>query len=85
MEEVYRRVDDGTDPGVKREGQEGFKRCTDDYLRNLRRIKWEEEMDWDIEDDERMMDSTEVLPEDLQDYTVPMIIVGSDVVRLYLT
>ena len=40
-------------------------------------------MDWDIKDKDRLLDSTEVLEEDLQDFMVPAVIIGSDVVRLY--
>ena len=34
-------------------------------------------MDWDTEDEDRRLDSTEVLKEDLQDFTIPMVIVGA--------
>ena len=40
-------------------------------------------MCWNSEELDRVVDSTEVLPEDLQDYTVPMVIIGTDVVSLY--
>ena len=36
-----------------------------------------------MEDLDRRFSSQEVLPEDIQDQTVPMIILGSDVVNLY--
>ena len=58
-------------------------RCTYTYMRTLRRLKWEREMDWDMEDEDRLLESTEVLEEDLQDFSVPMVIVGSAVVSLY--
>ena len=57
-------------------------RCTHRYIRTMRRLEWEENMEWD-EDPDRILDSTEVLEEDLQDYSVPMVVVGSDVVSLY--
>ena len=53
------------------------------FLKTLRRLRWEKEMDWDIKDKDRLLDSTEVLEEDLQDFMVPAVIIGSDVVRLY--
>ena len=59
-----------------------FTRCTHDYMRTLRRLQWEEAVDWG-DDEDRVIDSTEALPEDLQDYSVPVVMVGSDVVNLY--
>ena len=53
------------------------------FLKTLRRLRWEKEMDWDIKDKDRLLDSTEVLEEDLQDFMVPAVMIGSDVVRLY--
>ena len=52
------------------------------YLRTLRRLDWEQKMDWDGELD-RVLDSTEVLSEDLQDFSTPMVAIGSDVVSMY--
>ena len=52
------------------------------YLRTLRRLDWEQQMDWDGELD-RVLDSTEVLSEDLQDFSTPMVAIGSDVVSMY--
>ena len=40
-------------------------------------------MNWDEEDNLRILDSRDALKEDLQDYTIPMVLVGSDVVSLY--
>ena len=83
--DITKEVDrsDEADPEVGGGGRVVVRKCTYDYMRTLRRLRWEEEMDWDIEDEGRVVDSTEVLPEDLQDYTVPMVIIGSDVVSLY--
>ena len=53
------------------------------FLKTLRRLRWEKEMDWDIKDKDRLLDSTDVLEEDLQDFMVPAVMIGSDVVRLY--
>ena len=61
----------------------GTKRCTFDFLRTLRRMKWEERIDWEEEDLERMVDSRDALEEDLQDFSIPMVIIGGDVVSLY--
>ena len=44
---------------------------------------WEESNGWNSEDISKVVRSSEVLPEDLQDFTVPMVIVGGDVVSLY--
>ena len=57
--------------------------CTHDYMRIMRRIKGEEQMDWDDEDEDRILDSRDALEEDLQDFSIPMVLVGSDVVSLY--
>ena len=40
-------------------------------------------MKWDYRDMDRTINSEEALPEDLQDYQVPMVVMGSDVVPLY--
>ena len=63
--------------------QGGKIRCTHGYMKKLRRLQWERDTDWDEEDQERIVMSTESLEEDLQDYEVPMVVVGSDVVSLY--
>ena len=50
---------------------------------DYRRIKWETNMDWSPEDKDRTIRSRDALPEDLQNYEVPMVIVGTDVVSLF--
>ena len=55
--------------------------CT--YFKGLRQKKWEEAVGWDKDDLDRMVLSTEVLPEHLQDYEQNMVLVGSDVVNLF--
>ena len=60
-------------------GEERWETWT--YLRTLRRLYWEKQMDWDGELD-RVLDSTEVLSEDLQDFSTPMVAIGSDVVSI---
>ena len=57
-------------------------RCSYKYIQTLRRLDWEKSVEWE-EDEDRILDSTEVLEEDLQDYSVPMVVIGSDVVNLY--
>ena len=52
------------------------------YMRTLRRLEWEERVDWDGNLD-RKLDSSEVLNEDLQDFTIPMVAIGSDVISMY--
>ena len=49
----------------------------------MRRGLWEEQYGWSMEDEGRIFRGDEVLPEDLQDYTKPMVIIGNDVVNLY--
>ena len=73
----------GGDTTAKGTTDGGYKRCTYSYMRTLRRVKWEISMDWDEEDEDRIIDSREALEEDLQDYSVPMVMIGSDVVSLY--
>ena len=67
----------------EKEDSPKLQRCTHTYVRTLRRLRWEKQMGWDTEDEDRRLDSTEVLKEDLQDFTVPTVIVGADVVSLY--
>ena len=38
---------------------------------------------WVEEDIDRLVSSVEVLPEDLQDFSLPMVVIGSDVEALY--
>ena len=61
----------------------GFTRVTAWWLKTLRRVDWEIEHGWDYHDEERTILSSEVNPEDLQDYQVPMVVMGSDVISLY--
>ena len=49
----------------------------------MRRMEWEARMEWDGRDVKRTIGSNEVNPEDLQDFQVPMVVMGSDVVALY--
>ena len=49
----------------------------------LRRTRWEDKVGWDCGDLDRVYDGENVNPEDMQDYTVPMVMVGTDVVNLY--
>ena len=63
--------------------EEGRIVVTMNYMRWVRRQAWEKRVGWDETDITRTFKSTEVLHEDLQDQSVPMVIVGSDVVQLY--
>ena len=58
-------------------------RVTAKWLKQYRRARWEEDMSWDPLDRDRTLTSKEVLPEDLQDYQSPMVVMGFDVVSLY--
>ena len=40
-------------------------------------------MRWDPTDKDRIITAPEALPEDVQDRSLPMIVIGSDVVNLY--
>ena len=53
-------------------------------MMGLRREDWETRVGWKGEDKDRIFNSADVLHEDLQDQTIPMVIVGSDVVNLYI-
>ena len=63
--------------------EDGMVRTTVRWVRTLRRLRWEEDVEWDENDEERTFYSHEMLPEDRQDYMSPMVLVGSDVVSLY--
>ena len=53
--------------------------------KSLRRTRWEESVGWDPRDLERRYTVPEVLQEDVQDQTIPMVVVGigTDVESLY--
>ena len=61
----------------------GLVRTSSKFLKTLRRLRWEQSMDWGGDDHEGVLDSTDALAEDIQDFENPMTIVGSDVVNLY--
>ena len=58
-------------------------KVTGRFLMLHRRAKWVEEHKWRKEDKYRKVRSTEVNQEDIQDFTSPMVIIGSDVISLY--
>jgi hypothetical protein len=53
------------------------------FMKQRRRTKWCKDYSWVKGDLERLISSQEVLPEDLQDFSLPIVIVGSDVEALY--
>ena len=53
------------------------------FLKGLRRKNWEEYVGWDNKDFDRILDSKEALPEQIQNYEEKMVLIGSDVVSLY--
>ena len=53
------------------------------FMQERRRRRWVREYNWVEEDLDRLITSIEALPEDLQDYTLPMVLVGTDVEALY--
>ena len=63
--------------------EEGNKWATINFVRNMRRLDWEKQVDWCEEDKMRMFTQHEMLPEDIQEQSSPMVIIGSDVVGLY--
>ena len=52
-------------------------------MQERRRRRWVRKYYWVEEDLDRLITSIEALPEDLQDYTLPMVLVGTDVEALY--
>ena len=58
-------------------------RVTSNWMKRMRRADWERRMQWDPLDHGRTVLSTQVLPEDLQNFEVPMVVLGTDVVCLY--
>ena len=52
-------------------------------MKNLRRKLWEDKVGWDETDLDRRYNGNEVLPEDLQEQSQPMALVGTDVANLY--
>ena len=53
------------------------------FMRERRRQKWIRDYGWVENDLDRIISSVDALPEDLQDYSLPMVVVGSDVEALY--
>ena len=60
-------------------------RITVKCMKERRRRKWERNYNWLERDLDRLIDSVEANPEDLQDYSLPMVLIGSDVASLYPT
>ena len=63
--------------------EEGRIIITQGAMKQLRRRRWEELVRWDPQDLERRFQAKEMLPEDRQDQTIPMVVIGTDVVNLY--
>ena len=61
----------------------GTRRVSARYLKGLRQKKWEEHQGWKKDDLDRILESQEALPEQIQDYESPMVLIGSDVESLY--
>ena len=58
-------------------------RITIKYMKEKRTKRWEREFAWMEDDLDRLIDSCNANPEDLQDFSLPMVLVGSDVASLY--
>ena len=52
-------------------------------MKGLRRSRWEKLVGWDAKDEDRRYRPHEALEEDVQDQTIPMVLVGTDVESLY--
>ena len=52
-------------------------------MQKLRRMTLENKVGWDNDDLDRVYGGQDVLQEDLQDYTLPMVLLGTDVKNLY--
>ena len=63
--------------------EEGRIMITASAMKSLRRAKWEQQVEWDPTDLDRRFTTMESLPEDVQDQSIPMVVVGTDVVNLY--
>ena len=48
-------------------------------MRKFRRMTWEKQVGWEGEDLDRVYGGLDVLHEDLQDRTLPMVLLGTDV------
>ena len=63
--------------------EEGMVRTTVSHVKVLRRQNWEKWVDWNPHELTREYTTRDMLQEEVQDYTCPMVIIGSDVVSLY--
>ena len=59
-------------------------RVTSRYMEEYRRRwKWTKMNDWDDRDEDRMIEISQARPEQIQDYSKKMVLIGTDVVSLY--
>ena len=58
-------------------------RTTINFMKQLREKRWKSNMGEMGNDPDTCLNSKDALPEQLQDYTCPMVCIGSDVVSLY--
>ena len=63
--------------------EDGYVRTTVNFVKVLRRQIWEEKTNWDPSDMTREFTTKEMLEEEVQNYTYPMVVIWSDVVSLY--
>ena len=63
--------------------EEGYTLVTREAMKGLRSSRWRIAVGWDDQDLDRRYGAKEVLPEAIQDQTIPMVVVGTDVVNLY--
>ena len=76
IEDFVKKKKSGEIPGQKM-------KITVKYMKERRRRKWERDFKWLEKDLDRLIESTEANPEDLQDFSLPMVLIGSDVASLY--
>ena len=55
-------------------------RTTVKFLKEKRKRKWTQDFSWVEDDMDRIISSIEALPEELQDYSMPMVIIGGGLV-----
>ena len=82
--ELCRCVDGPKIEGTNNEDIGGMLKTTWQFVKRRRRELWVENFGWNEDRDiDRRVFSTEVNTEDLQDYQVPMVIIGTDIISLY--
>ena len=74
---------DQTSKEARKESRKEKLRVTRRCMVERRRNRWKKRMCWEDGDRNRLIDIKEANPEDVQDFSVPMVLIGSDVAALY--